>query len=196
MYMCINNTYMHVQAHTTHTHLWLWKAKMQRSEMRARFWSLCCLCCCAHIRQLEKSLCNDEHSPSHSLFHTHTGRASRLHSKNGENEQFFTATLDLICMCLSVCVFIKLMKIARHYFKLLTYIRVCVFSVAQQSSAMQCRKAFTWNSWKINMKVRRTHSHTHTHARTISHGKCWNYWFYMQKRTANERDRNNQLHTH
>lgn len=161
--------------------------------MRARFWSLCCLYCCAHIRQLEKSLCNDEHSPSHSLFHKHTHRASRLHSKNGENKQFFTATLDLICMCLSVCVFIKLMKIARHYFKLLTYIRVCVFRcTAKLCNAVQ--KSFHMKRMK-NRYESEAHSLAHTHARTISHWKCWNYWFYMQKRTANERDRNNQLHT-
>lgn len=126
-----------------------------------------------HIRQLEKSLCNDdEHSSSHSLFHTHThklwGRASRLHSKNGENEQFFTATLDLICMCLTVCVFIKLMKIARHYFKLHTYIRVRVCECVFRCTAKLCnavQKSFHMKRMK-NRYESEAHSLAHTHART------------------------------
>lgn len=160
--------------------------------MRARFWSLCCLYCCAHIRQLEKSLCNDEHSPSHSLFHKHTHRASRLHSKNGENKQFFTATLDLICMCLSVYVFIKLMKIARHYFKLLTYIRVCfpLHSKALQCSAEKLsHETHEKSIWKWGALTR---THTRAHHLTLKMLEL----LILYAKTHSERKRQKQSIAH
>lgn len=94
---------------------------------KARFRSLCCQCCCycAYIRQLEKSLCN-ERSLSYSLFHTNVRLTDWLHT-NGENVQFFPTTLDLICMRVRLCVFIKLMKIVRHYFKLHTNTYTCFY---------------------------------------------------------------------
>lgn len=78
----------------THTHSSDYERRiMQRSEKRA---FEVYAACCAHIRQLEKSLCNATNACRLSLdvaltlshAHTHTpNRTSRLHSKNGENDE-------------------------------------------------------------------------------------------------------------